>query len=140
MQGRDFDVYVLLGDGELHEGQVWEAAMSAAHHRARNLIAIVDRNGYCLDGGVDEVMGIEPLAEKWRAFGWEVHEVDGHDVDALASLLRGAGGRRAATARRASSPTRSRARASASWRASPGGTSAISTPADERARLAELRG
>ncbi len=88
MMGRRFDVYVMLGDGEMQEGQVWEAAMAAAHQKAGNLIAIVDRNGYQLDGQVDEVMGIEPLADKWRAFGWEVHEVDGHDVSALATLFR----------------------------------------------------
>ncbi len=88
LQGRSFNVYVMLGDGEMQEGQVWEAAMSAAHHRARNLVAIVDRNGYQLDGRVDDIMGIEPLADKWRAFNWEVHEVDGHDCTALASLLR----------------------------------------------------
>ena len=88
LQGKDFNVYVLLGDGEMQEGQVWEAAISGAHHRARNLIAIVDRNGFQLDGRVDDIMGIEPLAAKWRAFNWEVHEVDGHDVAALATLLR----------------------------------------------------
>lgn len=88
MQGKHFDVYVMLGDGEMQEGQVWEAAMSAAHHRARNLVAIVDRNGFQLDGRVDDIMGIEPLAAKWRAFNWDVHEVDGHDVGALAALLR----------------------------------------------------
>ena len=88
VQGKDFNVYVMLGDGEMQEGQVWEAAISGAHHRARNLIAIVDRNGFQLDGRVDDVMGIEPLAAKWRAFNWEVHEVDGHDVAALAALLR----------------------------------------------------
>jgi transketolase len=88
MQKQDFDVYVMLGDGEMQEGQVWAAALSAAHHKARNLIAIVDRNRFQLDGRCEEVMGIEPLAEKWRAFGWEVHEVDGHDVAALALLLR----------------------------------------------------
>lgn len=85
---RNFDVYVLLGDGEMHEGQVWEAALAGAHHKARNLIAIVDRNGYQLDGKVDDIVGIEPLADKWRVFGWDVHEVDGHDVGALASLFR----------------------------------------------------
>lgn len=85
---RRFDVYVLLGDGEMQEGQVWEAALSAAHHKAGNLIAIVDRNGYQLDGQVDDIIGIEPLADKWTAFGWRVHEVDGHDVVALATLLR----------------------------------------------------
>ena len=88
MQAQDFHVFVLLGDGEMHEGQVWEAALSAAHHKASNLIAIVDRNGYQLDGKVDDIIGIEPLGGKWRAFGWEVHEVDGHDVAALAGLLR----------------------------------------------------
>ena len=88
LQGKAFNVYVLLGDGEMQEGQVWEAAMSGAHHRARNLIAIVDRNGFQLDGRVDDIMGIEPLAAKWRAFNWEVHEVDGHDVAALAALMR----------------------------------------------------
>jgi transketolase len=89
LQGRDFRVFCLLGDGELHEGQVWEAAMSAAHHGAANLIAIVDRNEYSLDGKVDDVIGVEPLADKWRAFGWEPHEVDGHDVPALLDVLRG---------------------------------------------------
>jgi transketolase len=88
LQKQDFDVYVLLGDGEMQEGQVWAAAMAAAHHKARNLVAIVDRNGYQLDGRTDEIMSIEPLADKWRAFGWEVYEVDGHDVAALAILLR----------------------------------------------------
>jgi transketolase len=88
LERRDFFVYALLGDGEMQEGQVWEAAISAAHHGARNLVAIVDRNGYQLDGRVDDTMAIEPLAAKWRAFNWEVHEVDGHDVRALALLLR----------------------------------------------------
>jgi len=89
MTGRDFRVFVLLGDGELHEGQIWEAALSAAHHRVGNLIAIVDRNRYSLDGEVDEVIGIEPLREKWEAFGWETFEVDGHDPGQLLELLQG---------------------------------------------------
>ncbi|YCI06169.1 transketolase (plasmid) [Ensifer sp. D2-11] len=88
MQDLSFNVFVMLGDGEMQEGQVWEAAMSAASHRLSNVIAIVDRNGYQLDGKVDDVIAIEPLDEKWRAFGWEVHEVDGHDIVALTSLLR----------------------------------------------------
>jgi transketolase len=88
LQKQAFDVYVLLGDGEMHEGQVWEAALAAAHYKTSNLVAIVDRNGYQLDGKVDDIIGIEPLADKWRAFGWEVHEVDGHDVAAVAGLLR----------------------------------------------------
>ena len=85
---RDFTTFVMLGDGEMQEGQVWEAATFAAHHRLSRLVAIVDRNGSQLDGKVDEVMGIEPLADKWRAFGWETHEVDGHDLSALTGLLR----------------------------------------------------
>jgi transketolase len=87
LHGKDFNVFVLLGDGELHEGQVWEAAMAAAHNSTSRLIAIVDRNGHSLDGEVDEVIGIEPLDERWRAFGWECREVDGHDVEALYSTL-----------------------------------------------------
>lgn len=85
--GHTYTVYALLGDGELHEGQIWEAALAAAHHRVDNLVAIVDRNMYSLDGPVDEVIGLEPLAAKWRAFNWDVREVDGHDVTAVASLL-----------------------------------------------------
>lgn len=88
LQGRAFNTFVLLGDGELHEGQIWEAALSAAHHRVTGLIAIVDRNDHSLDGRIDQVTGIEPLADKWAAFGWEVHETDGHDVRTLLPLLR----------------------------------------------------
>lgn len=88
MQRRDFTTFVMLGDGEMQEGQVWEAAIGAAHHRLSRLVAIVDRNGYQLDGAVDDVMGIEPLDEKWRAFGWEVHTVDGHDLMELTATLR----------------------------------------------------
>jgi transketolase len=87
--GRDYLTYVLLGDGELHEGQVWEAAMAAAHYRVGSLIAIVDANGSTLDGPVEEVMGIEPIAAKWEAFGWRAVEVDGHDVGALMHLFDG---------------------------------------------------
>ncbi len=88
MQGRDFTTFVMLGDGEMQEGQVWEAALGAAHHKLNRLVAIIDRNGYQLDGAVDDVMGIEPIDEKWRAFGWEVHVVDGHDIAELTALLR----------------------------------------------------
>ncbi|GAA4527682.1 MULTISPECIES: transketolase [Nonomuraea] len=87
MTGRDFNVYALLGDGELHEGQIWEAAAAAGHYGLGNLVAIVDRNGYCLDGKVDDIITIEPLADRWRAFGWDVVEVDGHDVPALLDTL-----------------------------------------------------
>ncbi len=85
--GHDYNVYALLGDGELHEGQVWEAALAAAHHRTRNLVAVIDRNEYCLDGVVEDVVGVEPLAKKWAAFGWQVVVVDGHDVDALLTVF-----------------------------------------------------
>lgn len=87
-QKRDFNAFVLLGDGEMQEGQVWEAALSAASHGLSNLIAIVDRNGFQLDGKVDDIIAVEPLDEKWRAFGWEVHSVNGHDMHALTTLLR----------------------------------------------------
>ncbi|SCL34335.1 transketolase [Micromonospora rhizosphaerae] len=86
----DYNVFVLLGDGEQHEGQVWEAALSAAHHRTGNLIAIVDRNEYSLDGKVDDVIGIEPVLDKWQAFGWNTIDIDGHDVPQVLQALRDA--------------------------------------------------
>jgi transketolase len=76
-------VFVLMGDGEMNEGQIWEAAQAAAHYHADNLIGIVDRNRMGLDGLTEEVMGIEPLSDKWRAFGWQVHECDGHSLPEL---------------------------------------------------------
>jgi transketolase len=88
MQGRDFRVFVMLGDGEMQEGQVWEAALCAAHHKVGRLIAIIDRNGYQPDGNVDEVLGIEPLVDKWESFGWDVHPIDGHDLPTLTETLR----------------------------------------------------
>ncbi len=71
------NIYVLLGDGELNEGAIWEAAMAASHFKLDNLIATVDRNGFQSDGSTEEIMALEPLADKWKAFGWEVIEVDG---------------------------------------------------------------
>ena len=88
MQGQDYVTYVMIGDGELQEGQVWEAALFGAHYGLSNLVGIIDRNGYQLDGAVDDVIGVEPIVDKWQAFGWEVHVVDGHDVTALATLFR----------------------------------------------------
>ena len=85
--GKDFRVYVLTGDGELNEGQVWEAAKTAAHHRLDNLTVIVDANGYQNDGPTRVEMDMEPLAEKWRAFGWSVQEVDGHSIEQLSSAF-----------------------------------------------------
>jgi transketolase len=78
---------VLLGDGELQEGTVWEAALSAPRFGLPNLIAIVDYNGFQAGGAVDSVMPLEPLADKWRAFRWNVAEIDGHDVAAIVAAL-----------------------------------------------------
>jgi len=76
-------VYVLLGDGELNEGAIWEAAMAASHYKLDNLVAVVDRNGIQIDGSTEEIMALEPLAEKWKAFGWEVIEVDGSNISEM---------------------------------------------------------
>jgi transketolase len=84
--GRDFRVHCMLGDGELNEGQIWEAAMAAGHFGLGNLIALVDRNGMGLDGFTEEVMAVEPIRAKFEAFGWSVVEVDGHDVEALVNV------------------------------------------------------
>jgi len=87
MDGADYRVFTLLGDGELAEGSNWEAAMAAAHHRLDNLTAIVDCNTLQISGRTRDVMNNEPLAEKWSAFGWAVKTVDGHDLAALTSAL-----------------------------------------------------
>ena len=80
-------VHCLLGDGETQEGQVWEAAMTAAHYRLDNLCAIVDLNGLQIDGPVSKVKGIEPVAPKWSAFGWHVIEIDGHNMEEILNGL-----------------------------------------------------
>lgn len=80
LDGRDYRVYVLLGDGEIQEGMVWEAAMAAAHYKLDNLIAFIDYNGFQIDGAITEVMNPEPIADKWKAFGWHVLSIDGHDM------------------------------------------------------------
>jgi len=80
---KDYGVYVLLGDGECDEGQVWEAAMAAAHFKVDNLVAIVDNNGQQIGGWNRDVMNLEPFNKKWRAFGWHVIEVDGHSIPQL---------------------------------------------------------
>jgi transketolase len=85
--GRDARIYVLLGDGEVQEGQVWEAAMSAAHYRLDNVTAFIDRNGLQIDGTTEEVMGIEPLADKWRGFGWHVVTIDGHEYKQILAAV-----------------------------------------------------
>ncbi len=73
-------VYSVHGDGELQEGSIWEAAMSASHHKLNNLIAIIDRNTVQIDGKTSDVMEIEPLADKWKSFGWIVYECNGNDM------------------------------------------------------------
>ncbi len=83
LDSKNYRVYVLLGDGECDEGQVWEAAMAAAHFEVDNLVAIVDNNGQQIDGWNRDVMNLEPFNKKWEAFGWHVIEVDGHDLTQL---------------------------------------------------------
>jgi transketolase len=87
MRRQDHRVVVVLGDGELNEGSVWEAAMSASNHKLRNLAVFVDYNKLQSYGPTREVLDLEPLAAKWRSFGFETEEVDGHDVNALTSLV-----------------------------------------------------
>ncbi|SMF16882.1 transketolase [Tistlia consotensis] len=87
VQQRSFRVYCMLGDGELHEGQVWEAAMAAAHYRLQGLVAIVDRNRLCIDGTTEEVMQVEPIEKRFESFGWQVTRIDGHDVEAILSAF-----------------------------------------------------
>ena len=89
LQKRDHRVFVLLGDGELHEGQVWEAAMSGPHFGLGNLVAIVDANGSCASGETSAVMNIEPVAKRFDAFGWRTLEIDGHDVRAILAAFDG---------------------------------------------------
>ncbi len=83
-------VYALLGDGEIQEGIVWEAAMAAAHHKLDNLTIFIDHNGLQIDGTNDEVMRVMPIDEKFRAFGWDVRVIDGHDMDAILGAVKAA--------------------------------------------------
>jgi transketolase len=87
LRGKDFRVVVVLGDGEIQEGQVWEAAMAASAYRLDNLTAIVDWNKIQLSDFIEKVMPMETLPDKWRAFGWQVRECDGHDVAAILHAL-----------------------------------------------------
>jgi transketolase len=83
LRGSPSRTYVMLGDGEIQEGQIWEAAMYGAFHKVDNVCAIVDYNRIQLDGWVKDIMELEPLADKWRSFGWHVIELDGHDIAAV---------------------------------------------------------
>jgi len=87
VQQRDYRVWVVIGDGEIQEGSIWEAAMAAAGFGVDNLTCIVDRNRIQNDDFVDNIMPIEPLADKWRAFGWDVAEIDGHDMAQVVDAL-----------------------------------------------------
>ena len=87
MKNEDFRVYVILGDGELQEGQIWEAIMAAAHFKIDNLCAFVDYNNLQIDGYVEDVMGLDDLPAKWKSFNWHVIECDGHDMDSLFNAL-----------------------------------------------------
>jgi len=84
---KSWRVYCLMGDGECNEGSIWEAAMAAKHYKLNNLIGFVDRNRLMIDGATEDIMSLEPFAEKWKAFGWQVREVDGHDFQQLAEAI-----------------------------------------------------
>ena len=87
LDGRTAKTVVLLGDGECYEGSVWEAAMFAAHHELANLTAIIDRNGQCVNDFTENINRLDSLAEKWRAFGWEAREIDGHSMSEITGAL-----------------------------------------------------
>ena len=84
----NYRIYVLLGDGECEAGQIWEAAMAAAHFKADNLIAILDYNKYQETGPISREMALEPLVDKWQSFGWHVEEADGHDIEDIMAKLK----------------------------------------------------
>ncbi len=87
LNGLPGKVYCIIGDGESQEGQIWEAAMAAAHYQVSNLIALLDYNKLQIDGPVREIMNLEDVEAKWRAFGWEVYAVEGHDLEQLDAAL-----------------------------------------------------
>ena len=87
IDNKDYNVFVLMGDGETQEGSIWEAAMSAAHYKLNNLIGIVDRNKIQIDGFTEDIMSLEPYKEKWNSFGWSVKEIDGHDMTEIVRVL-----------------------------------------------------
>ncbi len=84
---KNFKTYVLLGDGECDEGQVWEAAMFASHYKLDNLVAIIDRNGFQIDGPTEKVMSLEPFKEKWKAFGWNIAEINGNEIKEIITIM-----------------------------------------------------
>lgn len=88
MDKKNYRVFVMIGDGESQEGSIWEGAMSAAHYKLDTLTVIADRNKIQIDGFTEDIMSVEPYADKWRAFGWEVREIDGHSMAEVVSTLR----------------------------------------------------
>jgi len=87
LDGLDCSIFVIIGDGECDEGQIWEAAMAASHYKLGNLVVILDKNGLQIDGYTKDVMNSEPMADKWKAFGWKVIEIDGHDFDEIDNAI-----------------------------------------------------
>jgi transketolase len=87
LRKKTWRTFCVLGDGECNEGSIWEAAMAASHYKVSNLTCFVDRNHLMIDGPTEEIMSLEPLADKWRAFGWAVREIDGHDYQQLADAI-----------------------------------------------------
>lgn len=87
IQGRDYRTYCMMGDGELNEGQIWEAAMAAGHFKLQGLVGIVDRNQLCIDGPTEKVMSVEPLDKRFESFGWDVKRIDGHNLGTILSTL-----------------------------------------------------
>ncbi|MFZ2385931.1 MAG: transketolase [Candidatus Omnitrophota bacterium] len=92
LDSRDSRIYVLMGDGEIQEGNIWEAAMAAAHYKCDNLCGILDCNGLQIDGRTSDVMNLEPIKLKWEAFGWHAIEIDGHDMAAILGAYKEAAG------------------------------------------------
>jgi len=87
LDGKDYRVYAIAGDGEIQEGQIWEAAMSSAHYKLDHLTLFIDHNGLQIDGSNDEIMGVNPIPEKFRAFGWNVIEINGHDFEEIEAAI-----------------------------------------------------
>ena len=91
LAGENYHVYVLIGDGEVNEGEIWEAAMAANKYKLDNLTAICDFNRVQLDGPIEEIMPLDPLSDKWKAFNWNVVEIDGHNMEEILDALDKAG-------------------------------------------------
>jgi transketolase len=87
MDKKDYRVYVLMGDGETQEGNIWEAAMAGAHYKCDNICAMLDYNGFQIDGKICDIMGLEPIAAKWGSFGWHTIEINGHDMKQILSAF-----------------------------------------------------